>query len=113
MAFRGCCPFARSLIPKEKDSKDKEETYKLNPAFKRLVITAKNSNRAVSDMLKIDDSYLSFCIDETADYLYQKLIEEVKNNYQNGIDADNKKSKSNNNLSDNELLLSLSTPKRK
>jgi hypothetical protein len=29
-------------------------------------------------MIKIDDSYLSFCIDETADYLYQKLLEEAR-----------------------------------
>ena len=74
MAFRGCFPFVRSLV--------KEETYKLNPAFKRLVITAKNNNRAVSEMIKIDDPYVSFCIDETADYLYLKLLEEARNKNQ-------------------------------
>ncbi len=68
MEFRGCFPFVCS-------SKNK-----LNPAFKRLVITSKNNNKAVSEILKIDDSYLSFCIDETANYLYQKLLEEAKNN---------------------------------
>ncbi len=68
MGFRGCFPFVRS------------SNNKLNPAFKRLVITSKNNNKAVSEILKIDDPYLSFCIDETADYLYQKLFEEEKNN---------------------------------
>ena len=66
MEFRGCFPFVHS---------SKNE---LNPAFKRLVITSKNNNKAVSEMIKIDDSYLSFCIDETADYLYQKLLEEAR-----------------------------------
>jgi len=37
------------------------------------VATAKNSNRAVSDILEISNSYEAFCIDEAADYLYQQL----------------------------------------
>jgi len=75
-----------------------------------LVITAKNNNRAVSEMIGIDDLYLKFCIDETADYVYQKLLNEARNDYQGNNQKNNKH---NNNLSGNELLLSLSTPKRK
>ena len=29
-------------------------------------------------MLGIKDTYTKFCIDETADYLYQQLLEEAK-----------------------------------
>lgn len=109
MVFRGCFPFVRSLIPKEKDSKkDSEDTYRINPSFKRVTITAKNNNRAVSDMLGIEDTYTKFCIDEVSDYLYQQLLKEERLKNQ-----DNKPGKHNNNLSGNELLLQLSTPKRK
>jgi hypothetical protein len=71
----------RCLIPKEKDNDD-EDTYKINPSFRRVTIIAKNSNRLVSDMLEIGDSYTKFCIDEAADYLYQKLLEEARNENQ-------------------------------
>lgn len=60
------------------NEKTKEATYKLNPSFKRLIITAKNNNRAVSDMIGIEDLYTKFCIDETADYVFQKLLKEIQ-----------------------------------
>jgi hypothetical protein len=41
--------------------------------FKRIAIVAKNSGRAVSEILDIEDSYESFCIDEAAYYVYAQL----------------------------------------
>jgi hypothetical protein len=34
-----------------------------------MIIVAKSSNKAVSDMLGIDDPYTAFCIDEAACYV--------------------------------------------
>jgi len=87
--YRGCCPFVRCLIPKKKDAKkDSEDTYRINPVFKRMTITAKNNNRVVSEMLGIDDSYTAFAIDETSDYLYQQLVKESRLKNQNDKNQD-------------------------
>ena len=39
---------------------------------------AKNNNKAVSDLLKIDDDYVAFCIDEAAEYVYWAIRNKVK-----------------------------------
>lgn len=39
------------------------------------MILAKNNGKAVSDIIGIDDKYTAFCVDETASYIYGKLIE--------------------------------------
>lgn len=40
--------------------------------FKRVIAVAKGSNRAVSEVLGIDDRYIAYCIDETALYVEMK-----------------------------------------
>jgi len=60
MGLRGCFPFVKS----------KE--------FQRIVLVAKNNNMAVSDMLKINDDYEAFCINEAADYVYYALKNNIK-----------------------------------
>ena len=56
-----------------------EETYIINPTFKRIISIAKNTGKAVSDLLGIKDRYCAFCLDETAEYLYFKLKSNAKN----------------------------------
>jgi hypothetical protein len=46
--------------------------------FQRIVLSAKNNNQAVSDMLEITDSYEAFCINEAADYIYYSLRNNTK-----------------------------------
>lgn len=58
-------------------------------------------------MVGITDEYESFCLNETADYVYSKLLEESRIKNQ-GSSKHNK-----NKLSGNEFLQSLATNKKK
>lgn len=37
------------------------------------MLLAKQTNRPVSEVLKIEDGYVAFCVDEVGEYAYGKL----------------------------------------
>jgi hypothetical protein len=43
------------------------------------VILANQTNRPLSEILGVTDKYISFCIDETAQYVYWHWKEKTKN----------------------------------
>lgn len=44
----------------------------------RVVLAAKRSGRAVSQMLEIEDGYTAFCVDEAAGYVEAQLQQGAK-----------------------------------
>ena len=67
-------PFVCLQIPvKNKQGSVIDTKYKLNPAFERIIIVSKDTNKAVSEMLGIKDKYKAFCLDEAALYIYRQL----------------------------------------
>ena len=44
-----------------------------------MTILANQTNRPLSQILKVNDAYLAFCVDETAHYVYYKWKENMKN----------------------------------
>jgi hypothetical protein len=41
----------------------------------RVLTVAKSQNKAVSEILGIEDRYIAFCIDEAAAYVYFKILD--------------------------------------
>ena len=66
-------------------------------------MVAKRSNRAVSQVLNIKDDYVSFCLDEAAEYVYQQWEKGAKTK----IKGKNK------NMSGNQFMKTLAKPKVK
>lgn len=44
----------------------------------RVLSVANKQNRAVSQILGIDDDFIAFCIDEAATYIYYQLLDGKK-----------------------------------
>ena len=81
MGWLGLYPFVCLQIPvKNKQGKVVDTKYKLNPAFGRIIVVSKDTNKAVSEMLDIKDKYISYCIDEAALYIYRQLCKPEKEN---------------------------------
>ena len=74
MECLGSYPFVcKTLLVKNKKGKVVDTKYKLNPAFQRIIYVSKTTNKAVSDILEIEDKYEAFCINETALFISAKL----------------------------------------